>query len=112
LSPFSSTEAEFYATSEIAKELILAKYLLEEIGIQLQFQITIKCDNVGAIYLANNHCNRQRTKHIDTRRHFVRAWVEDEIRKIIFTPMLNNTSDIFTKNPTEEIYQTHAVQLV
>jgi hypothetical protein len=45
--------------------------ILEEIGIQLQLPITIKYDNVGAIYLANNHCNSQRTNHIDTRRHFI-----------------------------------------
>jgi hypothetical protein len=31
---------------------------------------------------------------------------------IIFTPTLLNTADIFTKNPTEEIFQTHAVKLV
>jgi hypothetical protein len=67
---------------------------------------------VGAIYLANNHCNSQRTKHIDTRRHFVREWVEDDILKIIFTPNLHNTADIFTKNASEEIFQTHAVKLV
>jgi hypothetical protein len=108
----SSTEAEYYDTSEIAKEDIFAKNLLEEVRIQLQFPITIKCDNVGAIYLANNHCNSQRTKHIDPRLHFVQAWVEDDILKNIFTPTLNNIADTFTKNTTEEIFQTHAVNLV
>jgi hypothetical protein len=62
--------------------------------------------------LGNNHCNSQRTKHIDTRQHFVREWVEDEILKIIFTPTLNNTADIFTKNPTEETFNTHSIKLV
>jgi hypothetical protein len=84
--------------------VIFAKYLLEEIGIQLQFPINILCDNVGAIYLANNHCNSHRTKHIDTRQHFVREWVEDDILKIIFTPTLKNTADIFTKNTSEEMF--------
>jgi K+/H+ antiporter YhaU regulatory subunit KhtT len=32
--------------------------------------------------------------------------------KIIFTPTLNNTADIFTKNPTEEVFNTHAPKLV
>jgi hypothetical protein len=77
-----------------------------------QFPITIKCDNVGAIFLANNHCNSQRTKKIDTRRHFVQEWVEDDILKILSTPTLNNTADSFTKNTTEEIFQTLAVKLV
>jgi hypothetical protein len=78
----SSTEAEYYATSEIAKEVIFAKNLMEEIGIQLQFPITIQFDSVGAIYLANNNCSRQRTNHIDTRRYFVQEWVEDDIYNI------------------------------
>jgi hypothetical protein len=103
----SSTEAEYYATSKIAKEVIFAKNL--EIGIQLQYPIFIKYDNVGAIYRANNHCNSQRTKHIDTRRHFVREWVEDDILKIVFKPTLHNSADIFTKNTKEEIFQTYAV---
>jgi hypothetical protein len=58
---------------------------LEAFGIQLQYPIIIKCDNVGAIYLANNHCNSQKTKHIDARRHFVREWVEDDILEKIHT---------------------------
>jgi hypothetical protein len=62
--------------------------------------------------LANNHLNSQRTKHIDTRQHFVREWVEDEILKIVFTPTINNTADIFTKNTTEEVFHTHATKLV
>jgi hypothetical protein len=82
---------------------------LEDIGIQLQYRIIIKCDNVEAFYQANNHCNSQRTKHIA---NFLREWVKDEILKIIFTPTLHNTADIFTKNPKEEIFQTHAVKLV
>jgi hypothetical protein len=68
----SSKESEYYATSDIAKEVIFAKKLLEEIGIQIQFPISIKCDNVGDIYFANYHCNSQCTKHIDTRQHFIR----------------------------------------
>jgi hypothetical protein len=49
----SSTESEYYATSTIVKEEIFEKNFLEENGIQFQFPITIKWDNVGAIHLAN-----------------------------------------------------------
>jgi di/tripeptidase len=103
----SSTEAEYYATSEIAKEVTFAKNMLEEVGIQIQFTIKILCNSVGATYLANNHCNSQRTKHIDTRQQFVREWVEDDILKMNFTPTLKNTADIFTKNTSAEIFNTH-----
>jgi hypothetical protein len=64
------------------------------------------------MYLANNHCNSQRTKHIDTRRYFFCEWVEDVMLKTIFTPTLENTEDIFTNNTSEAIFQTHSVKLV
>jgi hypothetical protein len=48
----SLTEAEYYTTSEIAKEVIFLNNLLEEFGIQIQFPINIKCDDVGAIYFS------------------------------------------------------------
>jgi hypothetical protein len=108
----SSTEAEYYATSEIAKEVIFAKNLLEEIGIELQFPINILCENVGAVNLAKNYCNSQRTNHIDTHQHFVGEWVEDDILKNTFTQTLKNTADIFAKNTTEAILKNHSVKLV
>jgi hypothetical protein len=108
----SSTEDEHYATSEIAKEVLFVKNLLEEIEIQIQFPINIKWNNVGAILFANNHYNSKRSKHIDTRRHFVCKWVDNNILKIILTPTLESTAYIFAKNPTEEIFQKHAVKLV
>ena len=106
----SSTEAEYFATSEIAKEIIFAKQVLESIGIKIDFPIKVKCDNVGAIYLANNYTTSQRTKHIDIRCHFVREFIEDGILKIEFVPSAENDADIFTKNTTEELYTKHALK--
>ncbi|HSN66223.1 MAG TPA: reverse transcriptase domain-containing protein, partial [Fusibacter sp.] len=103
----SSTEAEYFATSEVAKEVIFAKQVLESIGIPLSYPIEIKCDNIGAIYLANNHSTSQRTKHIDTRTHFVREFVEQEILKVVFVKSEDNEADIFTKNTTEELFRKH-----
>jgi hypothetical protein len=53
-------------------------------GYKISYPIMIKVDNVGAIYLANNHTTSQRTKYIDIRQHFVREFIEDGILKIIF----------------------------
>jgi hypothetical protein len=108
----SSTEAEYYATSEVAKEVLFAKQILEAIGISITYPIIIKCDNVGAIYLSNNHSMSQRTKHIDTRRHFVREYVEDEILKIVFVPTKENEADILTKNTAEADFATHTPKMI
>jgi hypothetical protein len=80
----SSTEAEYYAISECAKELIFLKHVIESMGIQIKLPILIKTDSVGAIYLSNNYTTSQRTKHIDVRVHFVCQYIEDGIFKIEF----------------------------
>jgi hypothetical protein len=64
-----------------------------------------------AIYLANNHCNSQRTKHIDTRRHFVCEWGLKTTSSRL-SSHLHWNADIFSKNPTEEIFQEHAAKMV
>jgi Reverse transcriptase (RNA-dependent DNA polymerase) len=106
----SSTEAEYYATSEVAKEIIFAKQVIESMGLRLSYPIIIKCDNVGAIYLSNNYTTGQRTKHIDVRCHFVREYIEDGILKVIFVPSSENEADILTKNTSEEIHHKHAMK--
>jgi hypothetical protein len=104
----SSTEAEYFATSEIAKEAIFAQQVIESMGLPLEYPITIKVDNVGAIYLANNYSTSQRTKHIDIRTHFVREFIEDGILKVMFVKSEDNDADIYTKNTTEELFLKHA----
>jgi len=108
----SSTEAEYFAMSEIAKEAIYAKQLIESMGIIIQLPIIIRVDNVGAIYIANNYTMSQATKHIDIRNHFVREFIEDGILKVIFIKSDDNDADIFTKNTTEELFIKHSTKNV
>ena len=103
----SSTEAEYFALSEVTKEIILVKQVLETMGINLVLPILVKVDNVGAIYLSNNFSCSQRTKHIDIRRHFVREFVQDGTLKTIFVPTDDNEADMNTKNQQEDLYIKH-----
>jgi hypothetical protein len=103
----SSTEAEYYAFSEVTKEVMFVKQVLETMGINITLPILVKVDNVGAIYLSNNYSLSQRTKHIDIRRHFVRDFVQDGILKTIFVPTDDNESDIYTKNTPEDTFIRH-----
>ena len=108
----SSTEAEYFAMSECAKELVFIKNVLESMGIQVKLPIEIKVDNTGAIFLSNNYTTSQRTKHIDVRVHFVRQYIEDGIFKIVFVKSENNDADIFTKNTSEEIFKEQSEKIV
>jgi hypothetical protein len=48
---FSSSKAEYVATSKMVKEIKFMYYLLKEIGIEVNLPIM---DNVGAMFMAHN----------------------------------------------------------
>ena len=104
----SSTEAEYVAMSEVCMEVIFIKNILVFLEIKLDYPILIQCDNVGAIYLANNEKTSGRTKHIDVRYHYVREFIEDGIVKIIFVRSKDNQADPFTKNVPEATYRENS----
>jgi hypothetical protein len=66
------------------------------VGITILTPIIVKVDNVGAIFMAENVRATSRTKHIDTRYHFVPEFVEDGMIKIVFVKTEDNKADIFT----------------
>ena len=103
----SSTEAEYVALSEICCEILFVKMILEFLSEKIEYPITMYCNNVGAIYLAYNAKISNRTKHVDTRKHFVRDYVEDGIIKIKFVRSEDNDAYIFTKNTNEYTYEKH-----
>ena len=80
----SSSEAEFVALSEAAKEIKFIVQVMLSIGIEVELPVIVRVDNVGAIFMAENVSTSPRTKHVDVRYHFVREFVEDGFIKIIF----------------------------
>jgi hypothetical protein len=78
-------------------------YLLRDIVIEVELPIIVKTDNVGAMFMAQNSSSSVRTRHVDTRYHFVRENLDNGIIKIEFIKSVENQSDIFTKNVTQEI---------
>ena len=74
----STTEAEYVAVSEEVNRIKFQYQLLMSIEIKVPLPIKIKADDVGAIWLANNSGVSERTKHIDTRAHFVRFFVMEK----------------------------------
>jgi hypothetical protein len=103
----SSTEAEYVAISEAVKEIRFVYYLLNDIHVQVKIPIIVKTDNVGAIFMSENASTGVRTRHVDTRYHFVREFIEDGFIKIEFVRSVENDSDVFTKNVSQELYEKH-----
>ena len=105
----SSTEAEYFASSAAAKELMCIHNLLIGMNIinDVKLPLILRVDNTGAIYLANNHTTSPRTKHIDIRTHYFRQLIESGILKIVFIKSEDNDADIYTKNVSEELFHKH-----
>lgn len=78
----STTEAEYMALVEAAKEALWLKGIAGELGF-LQEQVEIFCDSQSAICLAKNSVHHERTKHIDVRYHFIRDVVADGSLKVL-----------------------------
>ena len=104
----SSTEAEYVALSELSTEVLFIRSILEFLGLDVEYPIIVHVDNIGAVYLANSACGSNRTKHVDTRYHFVREYVEDGILKIIYVKSDDNDADVMTKNIAGQYYHKHA----
>jgi hypothetical protein len=70
--------------SEAVKEVCSIYFLLKGMGVDVELPIVFRCDNFGAVFMAENSSSGIRTHHIDTRYHFVREHVEDGLIKIVF----------------------------
>jgi hypothetical protein len=108
----SSSESEFVACSEGAKDIKFVVQVLMSMGIPVKLPVIVRVDNVGAIFMAENVTTSARTRHVDVRYHFVREFVEDGFIKIIFVRSEENTADIFTKNVTGALYDIHTKSII
>ena len=108
----SSSEAEYIALSEAAKEVKFVYQVLESMGIKVKMPIVIKVDNVGAMFMAENVNTSARTRHVDIRYQYVREFIVDGFVKVIFVKTDNNLADDFTKNVNGDTFERHQVHYV
>ncbi|KAK9873393.1 hypothetical protein WA026_022456 [Henosepilachna vigintioctopunctata] len=95
----SSTEAEYMALSEAAKEAIYLKNLLFEL-FHFKDKIVVFNDNQAAQKLSANQSNHCRTKHIDVRHHFIRDCVDQKLIDVQYISTNEMVADILTKGLT------------
>ena len=94
----SSTEAEYIALSEAAKEVKFVYQVLVSLGFKVKLPIIVRVDNLGAIFMSDNISVSQRTKHVDVRYRFVQQFSLDGFIKVVFVKTDENDADLFTKN--------------
>ena len=101
----SSSEAEYVALSEAAKEIKFIYQLLQSIGVVIKLPITVKVDNIGALFMSKNTSTSGWTKHVDVQYRYVNEMVMDGFLKIKFVKTEENVVDIFTKNVSNKTYK-------
>ena len=93
----SSTEAEYMALCDCAKQVVWIRLLLEELKLPVKIPVPIYVDNQAAIFNASNPTQERRTKHMDVRYHKIREFVEEGKVDLFYIPGTDNPADLFTK---------------
>jgi hypothetical protein len=93
----SSCEAEYVAGSLAACQANWLQSLLSEMNIIADTTVVLKIDNKSAINLAKNPVSHGKSKHIETRFHFLRDQVTKGKLKLEYCSTDNQQADILTK---------------
>ena len=97
----STTEAEYVAPIEAGKEMIWLHVFLDELGKKQEMGI-LHSDSHSAIFLAKNSVFHSKSKHIQTKYHFIRYLVEDKLVILERICGSKNLAEMLTKGVTIE----------
>ena len=73
--------------------------------------VPIKCDNTSAISISKNLVQHSRTKHIETRYHFLKDYAQKGNITLEFVRTEDQLADILTKPLNEEQFVNFQMQL-
>lgn len=93
----STTESEYIAASDAARETVWLRGLLAELKVPCIKPTILYVDNQSAIKLVQRKDSHKRTKHIDVRYHYIRELVESNQLMVEYIPSDKQLADIFTK---------------
>jgi len=102
----STCEAEYVAVSSCVTQAIWLRYLLKELHFEQKEATDIGVDNKSAIALAKNPLFHERSKHIDTKYHFLRDHVASKEVQLNYVKTQDQVADIFTKTLKFETFKT------
>ena len=105
----STTEAEYIAASDAAKEAVWIKKFIAELGVvpSIDGPIPLYCDNNGAIAQAKEPRSHQRSKHVLRRYHLIREIIGRQEVKIERVPTDQNVADPLTKALSQAKFDQH-----
>jgi hypothetical protein len=103
----SSSEAEFVAASQAGQEVLYLRALLKGFAYLQHGPTEIWEDNASCILMSENPTNRERSRHVDVRVHFLRDMVRDGSVKLIKCAGTQNVADALTKSLSRPAFHKH-----
>ena len=101
----SSVGAEYVASTSAACQAVWMRRVLKDLMQQQDQSTTIYCDSKSTIALSKNHVFHKRTKHIDTRYHFIRELVNNGEISLEHCRSKDHLVGIFTKALPQEQFE-------
>ena len=108
----ASCEAEYQGLAATVQEATFLRSLMCEMGYQQMQATVIGEDNQSCIKLATNIVMHKRSKHIDTKYHFIREKVDDNSVQLVYTPTDQLAADLLTKSLPQVKVEQHRKQLL
>lgn len=93
----SSTEAEYFAASLIAREVLFFRELVKDLGHMQMGPTRVYTDNKGVVDLSSDPVAFRKTKHILRATQFVRDLCMRRVLSLEWIPGAQNPADLFTK---------------
>jgi hypothetical protein len=95
---FSSTESEYMALSDAAREALARKQFFGELQMPSgEKPITILSDSQSALDISENPARYRQAKHIDIRYHAIQHYIRDLKIEVDYIPSAYQPADLFTK---------------
>ena len=91
-------ESEYIETTNAAQEAVFLRKLYASItGKSINIPMKILTDSKAALKHVKNNINHSRTKHIDTRYHYIRDLHAAGLVELEYVPAPEQAADILTK---------------
>ena len=109
----STTEVEYIAASDAAKEAVWTKKFVNELGVvpSIADPVHLYCDNNGAIAQAKEPRSHQRSKHVLRKYHVIREIIFKNDVKIERVLTEDNVANPLTKALSQQKHDGHAESL-
>jgi hypothetical protein len=100
----STCEAEYVAATTCVCHALWLRNLLKTLGVPQEEPTEIYVDNKSALALSKNPVFHDRSKHIDTRYHFIRECIGRKEVQLKYTKSQEQIADIFTKPLKHDVF--------